>query len=829
MPVKQDFLTCIAENLAEFGYGKKRTEEIQANFEGLYERYTTREGMTPTQAAIRAQDDVYARMMYEAQQKNKRAQKAVEVALAGNERLKQAEGVKTWTGRSLGTKMAYALTSLMEVDPRVKGLNTLQVIDSYRQKAYAMLGAELEKYHKGVWGRSKQTIESIDNIARELYGEDTGDSAARAMAAAFQKVNNIMVDDFNAAGGSLSKRVDYKLPQKQNPIKVAQMGEEAWSKKMQDWLAWDKMSWPDGSPIDVTERAEFLKNVFATLSSDGANKIDPNAMRGRGASVGNMLEKQRVLEYKDADAWLAMNRELGDGTAFEAITSHIDRMSHQTGLVKMWGPNPKMAYEQIKAQGRALLKSDPKALADFDARAKNVADPMFETMTRQNAADPNSKLAALTSATSNILTSAQLGSAAIMAVGGDLFSTTLPTLLARGRGTGFFDFLGSYVNGMLTSPNEFRKMAQQAGFVYDNLVANTYATQRWNGLSTYGPEWTRTVSETVMRASLMSRHTDVARNAVRFEAMGYLQRTSNVALENHPFEGVMRRYGITSADWDAIRNIKPSEPAAGAKFITPADILNSDLPNKQELYTKYFSLIDGESRVMVPGTTLEAQVFLKGTTRPDTFLGVIAQSFSAYKNFPVSMPMIYGRQLLAQENGRFGMAMALGLGMIGVGAVGTQLRNLAQGKEAQPIDSPAFWGKAMLAGGALSIWGDMLTAGTTGFGGGPAETIAGPLAGLASDTTKLTLGSTFKFINALDQGEQFRGNVGSRAVEFAKRYTPGTNIWYTRLAMERWLWDNLDNYVDPGEAARKRRAKETKLRKDQHTGYWWRPGQMTPN
>ena len=80
----------------------------------------------------------------------------------------------------------------------------------------------------------------------------------------------------------------------------------------------------------------------------------------------------------------------------------------------------------------------------------------------------------------------------------------------------------------------------------------------------------------------------------------------------------------------------------------------------------------------------------------------------------------------------------------------------------------------------------------------------------------------------MDQGEQFQGKIGSRAVEFAKRYTPGTNLWYTRLAMERWVWDNLDSFADPAEARKKARRKETKLRNDFGTDYYWRPGQTMP-
>ncbi|MCV6901012.1 hypothetical protein OE165_28670, partial [Escherichia coli] len=40
---------------------------------------------------------------------------------------------------------------------------------------------------------------------------------------------------------------------------------------------WDKMRWPDGSRIEVKDRKDVMENVYNTLATDGASKIDAKA------------------------------------------------------------------------------------------------------------------------------------------------------------------------------------------------------------------------------------------------------------------------------------------------------------------------------------------------------------------------------------------------------------------------------------------------------------------------------------------------------------------------------------------------------------------------
>jgi hypothetical protein len=64
-------------------------------------------------------------------------------------------------------------------------------------------------------------------------------------------------------------------------------------------------------------------------------------------------------------------------------------------------------------------------------------------------------------------------------------------------------------------------------------------------------------------------------------------------------------------------------------------------------------------------------------------------------------------------------------------------------------------------------------------------------------------------------------------VQFAKRTTPGSSIWWGRLVTERAIWDQLQKAVDP-KAHSKWKRKTTDMQKNYGQKYWWKPGATSP-
>lgn len=835
-----DFIKCIRDGLTERGFKKARIDEITGDFRSRVEAHTET-GMNPTDASVLAMRETFDNLTREAQEKAKRTAKMLSVQAENNRRiaealkvdvkaftLEDAKGKQVAPRGSRGAAIGRAAVAFLEDDPRFTGMSYSGTKEVVRGQLYALFGDVLNKISKGAFGRQKGKAH-LPNIIREIKGDRTGDATAREFAQAWLKVQDLAVDMFNQAGGSMRKIPNY-LPQGMNVVKMTLAKEARWVEVHMKALDWDATTWPNGKKIKPEERQSVLSEVYKTLTQDGANKIDTAAFRGRGRAVGNMLDNNRFLHYKDAQSWLDVHEEFGDGNVFDILTRHMEQMAHRIALVETFGPNPEMTALNVNAMVRKQsAQLGAKEQANAQAVMKNKFEPMFETIMRDNPMDPHSTLGNVVTGVSNILTAAQLGSASFLAIPGDFMQTAAVRAL---NNMGMFDGIGFYVKSLASDPQFMREISAQSGFVMDEVVMATYSQTRWTGLATYGPAITSRISEAVMRASLLSGHTRSARWAVQAEFMGMLNRMKSTEFQDLPFRHVMERYGITPDEWNALRNnVRAWTPRKDISFMRPIDILKTDVPNRQALYNKFQGMIFEESRKMVPESTIEGAVTLKDTTRPDTLVGALLYSFAMYKNFPVSFTMIYGRLGMTSPRvrGRLAFYAGLGAGMTMVGALGTQLREVSKGRDPLPMDNAAFFGKAMLSGGALSIYGDFLFTGINEFGRGPQDVVAGPLVGFLGDTTDLVLGDVFQWANAV--GTLSDGDVESKlpakSVEWLKRYTPGTSIWWARLALERQMWDRLQEIADP-QAYRKRRSKMRKRQREYDQGYWWAPGQRTP-
>lgn len=837
----QDFRQCVTDNLKAMRFGEKRGKEVLDYFDRRVREYKA-EGTNSPYADALAMTDAMNEFTYRNREADKRAAKMLAVQASVTERILQGQRVRMVKIKGLakgnvGVAMAQGAKSLIEQDPRFNGLDFVSVYHSYRDKYWALMGDVLDNFNKGAFGVQRGSAH-LPNVVRELFGKDTGDKIAKQIATAYRKVQDTMVDDFNLAGGSLRKLVDFNMPQSQNAAKVIGAGSKQWIEDHMNWLDWNKMRWPDGNRIEPGERQAALMQAYTTLSQDGAVGMKESSV-GR-SSVGNSLDKHRFLVYKEGQSWLDMHAKYGDGNVFDVISRHVEQMAHKTALVQQFGPSPETMRQTIKNIVRKQAgiaartadslgnKKDVTAVADADAIMGNNKqfDAMFDMITHANHMDPHSIGGSIIHTTSNVLTSALLGSVPLLALPGD-FLTTLNTRFINHMP--LRDGIGLYLK-TFTTPGAYGNMQNilaRAGFVIDETVSSTYATERFNMISTYGANWSRRMGDLVMRTSMLTRHTNVSRGTAQLEFMGLLDEYKGAAYDDLPFKLVLERYGIDAKDWDAVRKLNSWSPNGGkANYLRPLDILNSGIGLKDERYRKFYSMIFTEARNMVPSSTLEASSVLRGSTRPDTLHGAILHSFAMYKNFPVTVMNQYARLALDNNsiNRRVGFIAGLGVGSVAVGALGTQLREMARGKEPLPMDTGSFWGKALLAGGGLSIFGDFLFSGVNDFGRGAPNVMAGPIGQALQDTANLTFGDGFAWVKQFDGLGQFDSKFLPRTVEFARRNLPGSSVWWSRLVLEREVFDRLQAWADP-KARQKWQRKIRRQKKDFGNTYYWEPGE----
>jgi hypothetical protein len=153
-----------------------------------------------------------------------------------------------------------------------------------------------------------------------------------------------------------------------------------------------------------------------------------------------------------------------------------------------------------------------------------------------------------------------------------------------------------------------------------------------------------------------------------------------------------------------------------------------------------------------------------------------------------------------------------------------EINDLLTGKDPRPLygaDGKVVvknWIAAILKGGALGVYGDFLGAEATQDARSALATTMGPIAGLAADATSFALSNPIQMLGNRPT------HAGYELTNLAKGITPGSNLWYTKAATDHYLFNWLQEQMNPGHAARV----ESRVRREYGQQFWWGPNQKSP-
>jgi hypothetical protein len=238
------------------------------------------------------------------------------------------------------------------------------------------------------------------------------------------------------------------------------------------------------------------------------------------------------------------------------------------------------------------------------------------------------------------------------------------------------------------------------------------------------------------------------------------------------------------------------------------------------------SAIHDERRyAILEGGPLTRAITTGGAQR-GTILGEISRSAFMFKSFPMSMMLTHVMRSLTtgpMHSRAFRLAAFVTTSTI-VGAAALQAKQIIAGRDPRDMTTGGFWGAAMMQGGALGIYGDLLNSAVNRGGQGLMSTLAGPILGEVGGTVDLARVG----IHDLIFGEKRNGRAfGQALAEYVKRWTPGSTLWYSRLATDRLIFDQVQMMIDPNYArAFDRQA--ARLKRDFGQSFWWQPGDATP-
>ena len=210
------FAQCLEDALKAKRFGPKKRDEIMERFDGLKEEYIA-DGHSELNAERLAAEEAVIRHEIEIKERKKRklahAKKQIEI----DERLASYKDQD---------KLWKAAEAYIEMDDRAPWNDYTTMNDRIRGQAHSLFADLLDEFGNKGAGISRTTA-GLDNVAREIFNPgSTRDAGAAGFANAWNETVDLLVRRFNAAGGTLMRRQDWRLPQNQSRFKLAGAGME---------------------------------------------------------------------------------------------------------------------------------------------------------------------------------------------------------------------------------------------------------------------------------------------------------------------------------------------------------------------------------------------------------------------------------------------------------------------------------------------------------------------------------------------------------------------------------------------------------------------------
>lgn len=846
---------CIPDMIERGEIDAQRGKRMSELFERLERHY--RQSMAPDAAAAEASEATLRQLSNEAALKKR--QTLLQVAA----QQRAAANIKSFGGGP--GKARSAALALFDRDwmGRASYQNVEELRRSLIGQSHAMLEGVLDKHHRGFLSGTVRNKAELDQLAREAFGEDSGNPVAKSLAEAWGATSEFLRMRFNAAGGAIGKLEKWGFPQHHNSRAVRQAADDVPLYQAMDarlkaaraagdaaeeerigaaMIETASQAWRDyvrprldrsrmidnetGAPFDDAALDAALDGVFRTIRTEGWEGRSIGVMAGNG-KMANRHGDPRFLIFRDAEAWLEYQDRFGTGNVYDAMMGHIERMSRDIAHIEVLGPNPAATVKWLNDLVEKQRQSTPDSNVTGQAPKGFFIgiDAMYASTSGALSAPVNPRVAEVMGSVRSTLVAAQLGSAMLSAV-----TDVGWTVMARiHRG---LPITGTALDLAKMFSKAERREAVRTGLIAEDASRMLAAQNRFTDEVEIGSKaaW---LAERTMKLSLLAPWTQAGKWSFGRGVVSTMGTFADRPLDQVPraFQQMLREYGIDGPAWDKVR----ATPARENGFIEPVDIADTKLRDR------VIGMILTETDAAIPSVTATGRAILQFSQRPGEFGGELLKSFAQYKSFGATLLLTQGGRIMGLKGAANRLTYLAGVTTVGtsLGLLSIWLRDVRNGEDPSPI-SPATLGRAWLQGVGFGPFGDFLKAATSERTGSFGETLAGPFAGLVTDVGRMAVGNAAETASRLVEGPQEKRDgtpkswneqtkFGREAVNIAKRYNPvpGTNLWYSRLATERLLFDQTQMLFDPNyEQSWKAIAR---LHAEEGREAWWERGEVAPS
>lgn len=691
-----------------------------------------------------------------------------------------------------------------------------------------ILGPMIAELRKGglVDALTKGGPDMDRDIAREMWratggiGEATGNRTAEAVAKILSKYQEVARLKQNDAGAFIRQMPGYIVRQSHDMFRIRKAGYEAW----RDWIT------PRLDPKtfdDVKDVEGYMRRVYNNLASGTHLKATGSDWLGGFKGPGNLAKRasqERTLHFKDADSWSEYNERFGARSLFEAVVGGVEAAARNTALMRVWGTNPEAAFLSD------LNQLTEKAVANGDMK---LADKLKSTSIRHEfdqitgaANIPGSPRLAQVGSTVRALES--------MSKLGGVVLSSFPDIAIRAstlkyNGVGYLDGIGdgfaSILRGRGTA--EQREIADMVGAGIDGMLGHILS--KFSATDDVPGRMSK-LMDTYFRFNLLNFWTDAQATGVGLMLSRNLARNRSVAFSalNADLRDNLIRYGIDEKVWDLVRG-REMRAADGVEYLTPDAVEQIDddavkswlgkpdatgaeiRRGREKLQTALQSYFVDQTNEAMTMAGARQRAAITGGTRPGTAWGEAARFIMQFKTYGITFASRHlGRELVRQgQVNKTGLAFLIAT-TTAMGYLSGAAKDVVKGRTPRDPSAPKTWLSAMMQGGGFGIYGDFLFGEFNRFGGGFAESAAGPTAG--------SVGDILRVWSAAIRGD----DVGASALKAVTGNTPFINLFYTRMILDYAILYHVQEEMNPGYLQRM----ESRIRKDNAQDFWLTPSHI---
>ena len=488
----------------------------------------------------------------------------------------------------------------------------------------------------------------------------------------------------------------------------------------------------DRTFANTDDRYEFMQEVYNSLVGNKYLIADgvANTYGTRSSQdVAKGSKFKRVLHFKTADDWFNYNDKFGVGNLKESFFSGLQTAGRNLGIIDALGTKPKENIDKIRFAVHDRLKKQGKDVGDIKNFRK--LDKYMKVIDGSIYTVENFGVARYSAVARTLASMARLGGATISALADVGIYGSEVRYQGRSFLGGMFEALSSL--GKVKNTKQKKGIAEMLGFINDNTIYDMSARHQVGDNLNKG--WTK-AQRTFFKLNLLSWWTNSLKEGAMLGLANYFARNKNLEFKNlnKQLQELFTMYDINPTKWDVIRKTAMEKADDGKEFIniglldqiSDADV--KKITGLEKMTDRQIRIEKEKFKASVSGMLLDRSIY--SVIEPDarvkgimtqgklagTGFGEAIRFFGQFKAFPISIVQkVLGREMdyfKGRKQGDIGRGIK-GMGALMVtsamlGYMSMTIKDLLKGRSPRDITKPKTIAAALLQGGGLGIYGDVL-------------------------------------------------------------------------------------------------------------------------